>query len=339
MLTKPEIDDGRIGACLREEYGLTGVRVAFLPLGADENTAVYRAVDGGGRAWFVKLRRGAFDETSVELPRFLADEGIAQIIPPIYSRRGALWANVGGFRLIVYPFVEGRDGYEVSLSARQWVELGGALKRIHAIALPAGLRGRIGQEGYRGDGRQAVLEALDDIVRRDFEEPVAARAAALLRARRADVLYLVARAERLAGMLRGRDGERVLCHSDLHAGNVLIAAGGGLYMVDWDEPILAPKERDLMYAGGGLMGGWRTPEEEEALFYRGYGEVEIDRAALAYYRYERIVQDIAAYCRQLLGSDEGGEDRERSLRFLASNWDPGGVVEIAYRSDRTTEQG
>lgn len=33
-------------------------QLTFLPLGADVNTAVYRADDAGGRAFFLKLRRG-----------------------------------------------------------------------------------------------------------------------------------------------------------------------------------------------------------------------------------------------------------------------------------------
>ena len=56
---------------------------------------------------------------------------------------------------------------------------------------------------------------------------------------------------------------------------------------------------------------------------------------MAYYRYERIVEDIAVYCEQLFLSDEGGEDREQSLRYLASNFLPNNTIEIAYNSDKT----
>ncbi len=90
-----------------------------------------------------------------------------------------------------------------------------------------------------------------------------------------------------------------------------------------------------MYIGGGLLASGLAPEEEERLFYRSYGDERINRAALAYYRYERIVQDIAAYCEQLLLTDEGGADREQSLHYLKSNFQPGGTIEIAHRTDRT----
>ncbi len=78
--------------------------------------------------------------------------------------------------------------------------------------------------------------------------------------------------------------ENALCHSDLHAGNVLSEPDGGFYIVDWDEPVLAPKERDLMFIGGGYWGDCQLPQAE-ALFYRGYGTTDVDLCALASYHY------------------------------------------------------
>lgn len=34
-------------------------------------------------------------------------------------------------------------------------------------------------------------------------------------------------------------------------------------IVDWDEPIMAPKERDLMFIGGGVANVWNDPSEIE----------------------------------------------------------------------------
>ena len=42
MLIEPDLKDEEIIACLRDAYGLTVEKIAFLPLGADFNTAVYR---------------------------------------------------------------------------------------------------------------------------------------------------------------------------------------------------------------------------------------------------------------------------------------------------------
>jgi len=116
----------------------------------------------------------------------------------------------------------------------------------------------------------------------------------------------------------------------------LITPTGTLYIVDLDTLILAPKERDLMFVGGGLAGGWHTPQQEEILFYQVYGATQLDGVALAYYRYERIIQDIAVYCEELLSDRGSAEDRAQSLYYLTSNFRPGSVLEIAYQSDQTS---
>jgi hypothetical protein len=184
MLEKPDLQDEKIIVCLRDEYGLNVVRVAFLPVETDRNTAAYRAVTDNARLYFVKVRRGVFDETSVMLPKFLSDQGIVHIIAP-----------------------------------------------------------------------------------------------------------------------------------------------------------LAAKERDLMFIGGGLVGVGHTPQEEVTLFYRTYGQTQIDPIALAYYRYERILQDIAEFCELILSTNGDGKDREQSFQYLISNFLPNSVLEIAYKSDKTLRAG
>ncbi len=65
-----------------------------------------------------------------------------------------------------------------------------------------------------------------------------------------EIHRLVDGAEQLAQMLQNDSHSCVLCHSDIHAGNVLIDQSNAIYIVDWDAPIMAPKERDLMFIGG-----------------------------------------------------------------------------------------
>ena len=336
MLEKPDLREDAIAACLQDAYGLCAAQVVFLPLGADLNTAVYHAVAADGAPYFVKLRRGDFAEIAVALPKYLSDLGIRQIIAPLATRSGRLWADLGPFKVILYPFIEGHNGYEADLTDRHWVTFGAALKRIHAAAVPPTLTSSIPREAYSARWRDLVRGFLAR-VEEPFADPVAAKLAAFLKLKRTEVLDLVDRTEQLAQALRARSPTCVVCHSDLHAGNVLVAADGALYIVDWDNPILAPVERDLMFAGGGQFGAARTPHQEEALFYRGYGPTALDPTALAYYRYERIIEDIAAFCEQLFLSDSGGEDREQALRYLVSNFLPDGTIAIARQGERKEE--
>lgn len=332
MLEKPDLNKEDILPCLEGEFGLRVFTLEFLPIGADFDTAVFRVTGVDGSRYFLKLRRSGFDEIAVALPKLLNEGGIKQIISPLMTKRGRLWAGLGGYQAILYPFVAGRDGYEVKLSDGQWEELGLALRRIHTARVPERLLDAIPRETFSQKWRQLLKNYLGSMDRHVLHDAVAEQLADFISIKRVQVLDLVERAEKLAKCLQERQLAPVICHSDIHAGNIHIADDHSVYIVDWDEPILAPKERDLMYIGAGLMGNWRSPDEEEELFYRGYGQSAVDDVALAYYRCERIVQDLAVYCEQILLSGEGGEDREQSLAYLKSNFDSNSTIELAYRT-------
>ena len=334
MLEKPAIADAEIVACVQDVFGLQVQEISFLPLGADVNTAVYRLVTKAQEACFLKIRSGPFREISVTLPRFLHAQGI-QVIPPYPTKSGGLWADLGDYKVMLYPFIDGHDAYDVPLTEPQWRQFGAALRRVHTAVLPPSLAATIPQETYSPRWRQLVMEFMQQIQNEQFVEPVAQKMAAFLNEKRAVVTQLVLHTEQLAEIVGKRPLPNVLCHSDIHAWNLLISQEGALYLVDWDDPILAPKERDLMFISAGLGNIWRTPREE-ALFYEGYGSAQINQDILAYYRCERIIQDIAAYCEQIFLSDEGGADREVALRQLASNFLPDSTIEIAMNSGRQT---
>lgn len=337
MLEKPDVPDDTLLACLRDHYGLHITQITFLPIGNDVDTAVYRVVADDAMSYFLKLRSGRFDATTVTIPRFLYDQGITQIVAPIETTAHHLWTRVDAFAVILFPFVTGRDGFAAPLSERQWMELGVALKAMHTAVVPRALRPSIPQETYAPSWRDLVRTFQAQVEATRFADPVAAELAAFLRAKRDAISRIVARADALGDALRVRSPAPVLCHADIHGGNVLIGADQALSIVDWDTLTFAPKERDLMFVGGGVGGVWRDAQEE-MWFYQGYGRTEIDLQALAYYRYERIVEDIAAYGEQLLLTDEGGADRAHGLRFFLDQFLPNNVVEIAYRTDRVLDE-
>lgn len=338
MLEKPDLPDEKISACLQDNYGFSLVGIHFLPLGADLGTAVYHAIAQDQREYFVKLRAAPFQEIAVTLPKFLSDQGISQIIAPLASQSGRLWADLDTFKLILYPFVAGHDVYQADLTNSQWIEFGRALRRIHTQAVPTALTNGIRRETYSSQWRDSLRQFLAHTGEERYDDPVAREVAALLQAKRDLVSNLVQRAGHLAYTLKHQPLPTIVCHSDLHAGNLHIGHDNSLFVVDWDAPILASKERDLMGIGAGLMGGWRSPQEERALFYQGYGETEINRDAMAYYRYERIIEDIAIYCEQLLLSSDGGEDRQQSLYYLQSNFLPNSTIELACQADKAMRE-
>ena len=327
MLEKPRIPDELIIARLQAEYALHPIELTFLPLGADMGTAVYRVSADDGTVYFLKLRKG-FDEITVTVPLFLRSQGIQEIITPLETQSKQGWADFGDYKLILYPFIEGKNGFEQELTDEHRKTLGAALKGIHVAQIPPELERLIPKETFTPYFRESMKSFQAQVESQTFDDPTAAKLSEFIRTKKGEITHLIERAKTLASDLQSNPMELVLCHTDIHGGNILISDQGELYIVDWDNPLLAPKERDLMFIGGGIDEIWKN-QREEAVFYEGYGKTEINITALAYYRYERIIQDLVAFCEQLLLTNEGGADREQGYKWFTSNFEPGQTIEIA----------
>jgi spectinomycin phosphotransferase len=277
VLQKPDLPDNALVVGLWEAYGLHAADVAFLPLGADRDTAVYRVVASDGRAYFLKLRSGRFDGTAVAVPHLLHERGVAQVIPPLPTKDGCLWTQLRQFSLVLYRFLDGHDAHAVPLTEDQWLALGSALAGVHATRLPDELARRVPVDTFRPHWRDTLRRFQVQVEREEFDDAAAAGLADLLRSQRARIDRLIRRHEHLAAALRACLPAQVLCHGDVHYRNVLVDdADGALYLVDWDTLVFAPPERDFEFVGG-RWGG----EHEAQLLQRGYGGYEPDQTALA----------------------------------------------------------
>lgn len=325
MLTPPDLPEQHILDCLKSYFGICAMRLIFLPLGVDADAAVYRA-ESDGSAWFVKLRR-RFDPLAVELPAWLAVQGVGHVLAPLAALDGRRWSHLDDWAVIVYPFVEGQDGYARAMTRDQWTAFGAVIRAVHDSALPDDLRGRVAEEGWSPVWRERLAGWMTRVDATGWQDAEAEVCAAVMGTHRDSVMAMLAEAERLNPAERDVDALLVLCHTDLHPGNLLITDNGGFYIVDWDAPLLAPRERDLMFIGAGQGFTSVTAEEEMRWFYAGYGEVAINTDLLRYYHLARMIEDMALFCDDLLGGAAQGADRAASLRYLK------GIGESINRKD------
>jgi spectinomycin phosphotransferase len=206
------------------------------------------------------------------------------------------------------------------------------MRQIHEIDVPPSIQRRIRREDYSPKWREAVRSLYADIESKPSTDEISLKFIAFMKDHAAVIHRLVNRAEQLGKQIQDQSPDFVLCHSDIHGGNVLIDGNDVIYMVDWDDPIMAPKERDLMFIGGGVANVWNRSHEEE-LFYKAYGKTEINMTILAYYRHERIVEDIALIGQQLLLTSVDNQTRIESYKHFIAQFEPQGVVEIAFKKD------
>jgi spectinomycin phosphotransferase len=267
---------------------------------------------------------------AIAVPAWLQAQGLRPVMAPIVTAAGRVSLHAQGFDWALYPYMPGTNGFTTPLSPAQWTVLGQTLAAVHGTTLPSELERMVPREDFGPRWRDIVRAYQARVDRGAEEDPIAQRFAELWIEKRSEIDTLLSRAEELAAAARQRVVPFVLCHTDLHAGNVLLGAGDELAIVDWDLPLLAPRERDLMFIGGGVGGIWNSPAEE-ALFYQGYGPVQFDLITLSYYRYERIIEDFAANGEQIFAMQGSDEDRAVGLR-MREQFAPGNVVEIAHRT-------
>ena len=321
----------QLAATLTTDYGLAITRLTFLPLGHDSAAWVYRATATDGD-WFVKVRKAVTNEAALIVPHYLADAGVEQVVAPRTTVRGALWALAGSYAVVVYPFISERTGWLHGMSDGQWVEYGATLRAIHDTSGSRELRDVMRVESFRPDGAASVQQLDELIGERTFEEFGPAAIAAFWRTRRSTITLLLERGVELGQRLEATNPQLVLCHADIHTNNVLVTGDEHIWIADWDETILAPRERDLMFVIGGIGPSWVTGPQER-LFFDGYGTVKVDQVALAFYRYAWALSDIGSYGEQVfLRPDLGVLDRQQAVTRFQGLFGAGSIVDIALGS-------
>jgi spectinomycin phosphotransferase len=327
-----------LAAAVRRRYAINVAAMEFLAVGEDARAWVYRVdTEHASTKYVLKVRASTeSNEAAFAVPRYLYESGVPHVVAPVRSTTQSLSVREGRFALTVYPFIEGSTGVDAGLSEQHWRALGCLVRQLHTSPLPSHLMEVLATEAYRPTEVELVRRVDRAVSAVTFADPSAREVAAFWKSHRRKIETLVERTEELGPQVEELSLPLVLCHADLHTWNVMIDRDGELWLVDWDEVIQAPKERDLMFFIDGIGADLIKPHETE-WFFEGYGEVAVDPLALSYYRYAWAVQDVGGYGeRVFLTPDIGEENRSHAARILLGLFDPDGTVELAFASDDAT---
>lgn len=332
VLERPDVSDEVIAGYARAGWGLTATGVRFLPVGYDPWASAWEVSADTGERVFLKVRRRAADVAGARVARWLRDGGLTQVVAPLRTVDGGLWHADGEHVVLVYPLVDGENLWGRDLTDEQWVQLGAFLAALHGMVLPAELAGQVPAETF-----QCPSAARVRVMPGEFEaDPVGARRELVdfWHGHAEQISALADRTDELGRLAAAQRLPAVLCHADFHAGNVLADREGRLFVVDWDGPLLAPRERDLMFVVGASFDERPVTAHQEALFLRGYGPVEPNWPALAYYRCQRALDDIAEFAQTIMFRPELSErSRLDDLRWFRGQFGPAGPVELAMADE------
>jgi len=329
MIEKPNIKDEKIINTLNENYLILVSDIEFLPVGNDSSAWAYRVDAKNKVSYFLKIRKEISNRAGLFVPRFLKDNGIEQVIAPLSTKTQELWVNIDGFAFILYPFITGNEAMKVGMTDVQWMEFGSTLKQIHATELTTHILKYVKHESFIPKWSRLAKMLHEQVNIREYDDPYQRQLAIFWKENNEKIQTLVERAEILGKRLQHTNLEFVLCHADIHTANILITQKQNMFIVDWDDTLLAPKERDLMF----VLGENTVETREEQLFFKGYGRMEINPLALAYYRYEWCVQEVGDFGeRVFLMKDAGENTKEDSVEGFMKLFSRGDVVETAFNT-------
>jgi spectinomycin phosphotransferase len=320
------LDDATVAHHVRIGWRLPVTAAARLAAGLDPDARAYELHTVAGARYFAKVRVEPGGPAVALVPRYLRRRGRTAIVAPLDTAAGEPWLDVAGHRLLVYPFVAGSSAWQTGLTDAQWLEYAEFLAALHGTAVPPDLAAHVGEERFDPPSLGRLAETAARI-----GEPIATptpaqrELVALWRRDARRIAELAARTAELRDLARTNPPPNVLCHTDIHTGNILVDPAGRLSIVDWDAPLLAPRERDLMYVLGGPWSDKPVTPHQERLFWRGYGAYDVDRAVLAYYLCERVIDDVEQFARRILADDADGVDeptRQTDLHWLRATLAP-----------------
>ena len=326
---QPSIPEERLRAFLQDQYDLYPVTLEFLPRGKDYKAGVYRVVSEQSTAYLLKVTSRSLYEPRCLVPRYLNEQGITSVVAPVLTRSSALWTLLEEWTVIVYPFIDGDTSW-TGMTDEQWQEVGAIFQRIHQVKLPS-----FGFESLRKEtfdpteyARWIRTFETQHLHSRRGGSGSSRALRADWRAHQSTIHTAVASLEKLAEVLQSRTLPYVISHADLHPANLLRDPLGHVFVIDWDEVMLAPKERDFIFVKASSADSEALPGTPA--FFQGYGQTEIDWIALTYYRYERVIQDLIACAQEVFFRDDLGEGTKAdSVQGFQAILAEGGEIDAA----------
>ncbi len=275
-------------------YDLPISSLAFVPKG--EDAFCYVAVAATGERYFVRAKpaeRGPEAEETYEAVAALRDRlGISAVMAPLRSTQGRFRWEYRGHVVTVSRFVAGTTVYEsgaTSVHVTKAARIMAILHRSDYSFLPP-----LPFERFGNPFEPAINEALTAVTATRPRSGYERRIADLLIREQSDVLETLDRMRRMQRAVVRLRAQPVVTHGDPNWANVLVGPEGALFLTDWGELALGPRERDLTFFTG---------EQFEA-FLPAYlarsGPIRLHRLLFAFYLYRWTMQEIADYTARIL---------------------------------------
>lgn len=314
MKYEPSIDRTGLVAQVRAAYGLEIEHITFIPVGYV--AACYSLQCPDGQRYFLKLwpdsatGRSSAARQGIVLPliRAMYERGIyRRVACPLMTGDNTLWASFQGNRFAIFPFLSGHHAPLSDWPVAFQDEFARTLAAIHrgthklADVLPP-------RESFALSFEHDLLASLSVIATIGPRARPGLRSLRdLMRVRGDEIRAQVERLRRWQARICTSSYPAVLCHTDMSGDNLLVDEQGHLFVLDWDEAVVASPEYDLKEAVGEHFG-------HVVAVYRAAGgayPLEVDR--FAFYLLRRYLEDVTARVTSILRDNTTQEQDDDDL--------------------------
>ena len=322
MENEPKIGKEKLVRAIQQGYGFEITNLEFLLRGWGGDCFSVETSDG--RLYFLKLHDDAnyMGIAVTSRPFYLPlmhqlhnKEILSQIPHPVRTLEGAFSLIIDSCEVVITNFIEGELVGFGELPEPILERLAGMVGILHRSRSQLEFQHPF-IEQFEIDFETDLVssfDALETISTSDNPGKQFLRQTML--PRKGEVLAHLRHLKELQMRVRSINKEMVICHTDLHGGNLITDQQDNLYILDWENALIAPLEHDMIFFAG-EKNFWEV-------FWPNYlgqsDPVEIDNKVLKFYFYRRALEDVAGFVLRILQGD-GGEDRDREdINWLIGN--------------------
>ena len=310
-MSGPQATDAIIAQLLVSDYGIMPASIVEGPRGWVAETFVVTGADG--RRVFAKVLDTPehFHAATAALPvlEALRASGITNLSFPLRTKQGHLSVDFDGRRLIVFEFIDGREGHHVPFEFVSYVR---TLARVHVAKLD--LPPDVPREDYYLPVAENYVRIFERTLIEPGPSPPHQELKGYLQAHEAKMRELWSEMLVLMAECRSLAVPFVITHSDAFEHNLLVTDEDQIFFIDWDELKLGPVERDTWY--------YVLNPDTRPAFLDAYRETfpayQPHQLLCRYYVLRRYFEDIEGYLQRIIES----QSIEEQARLLADMTGP-----------------
>lgn len=230
--------------------------------------------------------------------------GFTQLNYPIRTADGRLWVETEQALIVLFNYIDAPQSYAYD----EWT-FGHLLGQLHQMTPSIQAKTAVPQFNFRYENQLLFEHYVDGTLNNSPADEITRSLQTLLQQYEPELQQDLTAFQQVMSTCSTQTFLMVLTHGDA-PGNTLVSSPTNLYLIDWDDLLLAPPERDIWFLDHSepFMAGYRAAVP-------AYQPNPLARRFMVYQRY---FDDIVEYCAEILG-DYPTSHRLKNLHLLEHN--------------------